>query len=67
MVSVARIHWLAQHNGRAATVSFSYNQGKEKVKFVLDKNFGGTSTSIFWPCVIGAFSAVQDAMFLFLF
>ena len=64
MSSSDRLRWIALeiHNGRAAFVSFSYNQtsNSEKVKFTLLSGYSNDSTCR--PCVMAALSAVQVAM-----
>ena len=64
MSSSDRLSWLALEvwNGRSASVSFSFNvnNGREKVKFVLDDVY--VQSAIYRPALLSAISAVQVAM-----
>lgn len=64
MVSVGRLQWLARqiHSGRAASVCSSYNQSREKVSFILETETGDACIPVYRLCVMGALSAVQQAM-----
>ena len=64
MSSSDRLSWLAREvwNGRSASVSFSFNvnNGREKVKFILDDVY--VQSVVYRPALLSAISAVQIAM-----